>query len=67
MLAFPQDRPQIARPTLGFVLMPFQGIKFRSNKNYAALGVSPAKLIESMQLSFFIHVGETPALPAANR
>jgi hypothetical protein len=26
-------------------------------------GVSPAKLLESMQLSFFNHAGETPALP----
>jgi hypothetical protein len=36
-------------------------------KNYAALGVSPAKLFESMQLSFLIHAGETPAIPAASR
>jgi hypothetical protein len=28
-------------------------------------GVSPAKPLESMQLSFFIHAGETPALPVA--
>jgi hypothetical protein len=26
-------------------------------------GVSPAKLLKSMPLSFFIHAGETPALP----
>jgi hypothetical protein len=30
-------------------------------------GVSPAELLESMPLSFFIHAGETPALPVANR
>jgi hypothetical protein len=28
-------------------------------------GISPAKFYESMQLSFFILAGETPALPAA--
>jgi hypothetical protein len=26
-------------------------------------GVPPAKLLEPMPLSFFIHAGETPALP----
>jgi hypothetical protein len=30
-------------------------------------GVSPAKLLKSMSLSFFINAGETPALPVANR
>jgi hypothetical protein len=29
-------------------------------KNYGALGISPAKLLASMQLSFFIHAGEMP-------
>jgi hypothetical protein len=28
-------------------------------------GVSPAKLLESMPLSFFIHAGEAPALPVS--
>jgi hypothetical protein len=30
-------------------------------KTYAALGVPPAKLLESMPLSIFIHAGETNA------
>jgi hypothetical protein len=39
------------------ILGPFTG----------SAGVLPAKLLESMPLSFFIHAGETPALPVANR
>jgi hypothetical protein len=46
MRASPQGRPQRARPTLGFVLMPFQGIRFWSNKNCVPLGVSPARILK---------------------
>jgi hypothetical protein len=52
MFPLTQGWRQNTPPTLGSVMQPLRGRYFC--KKHAALGVSPAKLLESMLLSLFV-------------